>query len=69
MPIEYTLKCPVCGTTLEVRLAKGRKSGKPFIMAICPVTGKHIRAFLNDPDYVKGVLARLAKKANSEGGG
>lgn len=65
MPIEYAaskLTCPVCGRGLEVRLAKGRKSGKVFIMAICSVTGKHIRAFLNDADYIRQVLERLEAK-------
>ena len=75
MPIQYAesprekLQCLVCGAGLEMRLAKGRRSGKAFLMAVCPRDGRHIRAFINDPDYVQGVLARLAKKAGSEGVG
>ncbi len=65
MPIVYAdgkpekLLCPVCGTGLEVRLARGRKSGKAFIMAVCPVDGRHIRSFINDAEYVRRVIERL----------
>ncbi len=59
MSIEYAMRCPVCGESLEVRLAKGRKSGKAFLMAICPKDGRHIRAFVNDQEYVRQVLERL----------
>jgi hypothetical protein len=44
---------------MEVRLAKGRRSGKAFNMAVCPVDGRHARLFINDSGYVAGVLARL----------
>lgn len=69
MPIEYALNCPVCGVGLEVRLAKGRKSGKPFLMAICPTTGKHIRAFINDAPYIRQVLQRLEGHSGDLHGG
>ncbi len=65
MSIQYTanqpdeLKCPVCAAGLEIRLARGRKSGKAFIMAVCPVDGRHIRSFINDPNYVRQVIKRL----------
>ena len=42
------LPCPVCSETLSVRLATGRKSGKPFVMLVCPIDGRHIRAFVSD---------------------
>lgn len=64
-PIQYTtitadqLRCPVCQTSLEIRLARGRRSGKSFLMALCPTDGRHIRAFINDADYVRRVLDRL----------
>ena len=69
MPIQYTdtqpekLQCPVCGTGLEVRLAKGRNSGKAFIMAVCPVDGRHMRAFSNDAEYVRQVIERLEARS------
>lgn len=56
---ESGLKCLVCKGSLEVRLAKGRKSAKIFLMLVCPVDGRHFRGFINDQDYVKGVLERL----------
>ncbi len=55
------LPCPVCGRPLEVRLARGRRSGKPFVMLICCQDGRHIRAFINDREFVSSVLARLEK--------
>ncbi len=55
----HGLRCPVCKGALDVRMARGRKSGKPFLMLICPVNGRHIRAFITDQTYVAGVLARL----------
>ncbi len=55
------LRCLVCKESLEVRLAKGRKSAKTFLMLVCPVDGRHFRGFINDQDYVKGVLERLER--------
>jgi hypothetical protein len=51
--------CLVCATPLALRLVRGRKSGKPFLMLICPVDGRHFRGFITQRDYVAGVLARL----------
>ena len=51
--------CLVCTTALTLRLVRGRKSGKPFLMLICPVDGRHFRGFITHRDYVSGVLARL----------
>ena len=52
--------CPVCSDPLSVRLAKGRKSGKPFVMLVCPVDGRHIRAFVSDQDFVSGVIEKAS---------
>ena len=68
-PIQYatpspgSLLCPVCASELEVRLARGRKSGKTFLMAVCPKDGRHIRAFINDQDYVRKVLDRAENQS------
>ncbi len=59
---ESGVRCLVCKGALEVRLAKGRKSAKTFLMLVCPVDGRHFRGFINDQDYVKGVLERLERK-------
>ena len=32
---HQSLHCPVCGRPLSFRLARGRKSGKPFLMVMC----------------------------------
>ena len=57
-----TPRCPVCSEPLAMRLAEGRKSGKPFVMLVCPGDGRHIRAFISDRDFVGSVIARLEKK-------
>jgi hypothetical protein len=51
--------CLICGTPLTLRLARGRKSGKPSIMLICPIDGRHFRGFITHRDFVAAVLARL----------
>ena len=56
---DGSIRCPVCGTDLTIRLAHGRKSGKPFVMLICPRDGRHIRAFINDKEFVGSVLGKL----------
>ena len=50
------INCLVCGNEIEVKPAKGRKSGKPFVMLICSRDGRHFRAFINDQEYVSRVL-------------
>jgi len=50
------IPCPVCKTSLSLRLARGRKSGKPFVMFICPQDGRHFRGFINDRSFVQRVL-------------
>ena len=50
------IPCLVCREPLTVRLARGRKSGKPFVMLICSKDGRHFRAFINDQEYVSRVL-------------
>ena len=54
--------CIICSQPLTVRLAKGRKSQKPFVMLICSQDGRHFRAFVNYQPYVAEVLKRLEKK-------
>ncbi|MBI4337452.1 MAG: hypothetical protein HY683_06455 [Chloroflexi bacterium] len=53
------LRCPVCREPLTVRLARGRKSGKPFVMLLCAADGCHFRAFITYQPYVSEVLAHL----------
>ena len=56
-------RCHLCQVSLSVRLARGRKSGKPFVMLVCPSDGRHMRTFVADATYVSGVIERLEAKA------
>ena len=60
-----SIRCLVCGEALLVRPARGRKSGKPFLMLVCGRDGRHFRAFVNDQEYVRGVLERLEGQTQS----
>ena len=63
------IPCIVCGSNLALRTARGRKSGKPFLMLICQVDGRHFRGFINDQSYVKQVLMHLEGQAPALEGG
>ncbi len=60
---SHALRCHLCHESLSVRLARGRKSGKPVVRLVCPNDGRHIRAFVADATYVSGVIERLEEKA------
>ena len=59
MTMSQSVACPICKEFLALRTVRGRKSGKPFLMLVCPVDGRHFRGFITDRTYVKQVLARL----------
>ena len=59
MTTATSIPCRICQQPLTLRLARGRKSGKPFLMLVCPQDGRHFRGLINDQAYVKAVLARL----------
>ena len=63
---QLSIRCLVCGEALLVRLARGRKSGKPFLMLICRADGRHFRGFINDRTYVRQVLERLENIGHSQ---
>ena len=48
--------CLICSSPLSIRMAKGRKSNKPFIMLVCPKDGRHFRAFISDKEYIRKIL-------------
>ena len=56
---KQSIACFICHSQLAFRPARGRKSGKLFIMVLCPDNARHFRGFISDQDYVAGVLARL----------
>lgn len=60
------ISCLVCGETLSIRPATGRKSGKPFIMLICGTSGKHFRGFITDQIYVAEVMGRIEGRLKYE---
>ena len=62
-------RCPICNDSLSVRLAYGRKSGKPFVMLICARDGRHFRGFINHRPYVDEILEYLETRDKSEFGG
>ena len=61
MTSNAAISCLVCHGPLELRVAHGRKSQKPFLLLICPVDGRHFRGFIADKEYV----ARVIRNAES----
>ena len=57
--LSQTIPCPVCGDPLSFQIAKGRKSGKPFLMWKCLRDGRHYRGFIGDRKYIREVIDRL----------
>ena len=63
---QQTAPCIICQQALEVRPTKGRKSGKPSIMVICPNDGRHFRGFINDQNYVRQVLDQMESTVEND---
>ena len=57
--IGHGIPCFICKKPLDLRLARGRKSGKPFLMLICASDARHFRGFITQQDYVSEVLVLL----------
>ena len=55
---EASVACLICGVGLTIRAARGRKSGKAFVMLLCPQDGRHFRAFISDQAYVKNIFEK-----------
>ena len=60
-----SINCLVCKSELTVSAAQGRKSKKPFVMLKCSQDGRHFRAFINDQEYVKKVMAGAENPSDS----
>ncbi len=56
MTSNVDISCLVCHRSLELRVAHGRKSQKPFLLLICPLDGRHFRGFIADKEYVTEVI-------------
>jgi hypothetical protein len=63
-----TVRCLVCNEPLRLRVTRGRKSGKPSIMFICPGDGRHFRGFVTYLPYVEQVLNQTIQ-GNARGSG
>jgi len=63
------INCPICSNPLSVRIARGRKSNKSFIMLKCPKDGRHFRGFITDQEYVNRVFHEIESKGSGTGMG
>lgn len=63
------INCPICSNTLLVKIARGRKSNKSFIMLVCGKDGRHFRGFITDQTYVKKVLGEQPLQGTGIGSG
>lgn len=63
MSSSNDILCLVCSNPITVKPARGRKSGKPFIMLVCGNDGRHFRGFVSDKDYLNKVFGRLEATA------
>jgi len=63
---NQSLQCPVCGESMAFQIARGRKSGKPFLMVKCLRDGRHFRGFVGDRDYVQRLLDHLERGNNGK---
>jgi hypothetical protein len=57
--LNQSLKCPVCGDPLTFQIARGRKSGKVFLMLKCLRDGRHFRGFINHRPLVEELIQKL----------
>jgi hypothetical protein len=63
---NQSLQCPVCNEPMAFQIARGRKSGKPFLMVKCLRNGRHFRGFIGDQVYVRKLLERLERGNGNE---
>ena len=63
MTITKNIPCLVCGNPITVKPARGRKSGKSFIMLVCGEDGRHFRGFVTDQNYIKKIHGSLEASA------
>jgi len=51
---------------MELRIATGRKSQKPFLMVLCLQDGRHFRGFIGDKEYVSKVFKEAESMETSD---
>lgn len=54
-----SVSCPVCRSQLSLSSTHSRKKSKLGLMLVCPVSGVHFRAFINDQAFVRRVMNGL----------
>ena len=57
--LNQPIQCPVCGDPLSFQIARGRKSGKVFLMLKCLRDGRHFRGFINHRPLVEELIQKL----------
>jgi hypothetical protein len=57
--LNQSINCPVCGDPLSFQIARGRKSGKVFLMLKCLRDGRHFRGFINHRPLVEELIKKL----------
>ncbi len=62
-----TIACPVCSMPLDTRMARGRRTNKPFLMLVCPKDGRHLRGFISDKEFVASVIDKAEAQTKSTG--
>ena len=60
------LQCPVCGDSLSLQIASGRKSGKTFLMLKCLRDGRHFRGFITHRPFVESLIQKLENLKNDK---
>ena len=60
------IPCVVCGAPLAFSLGRTRRAQKPFIQVSCPRDPKHFHGFINDKDYIRGVLERAERQSTED---
>jgi hypothetical protein len=62
--LKQSIQCPVCGDPLSFQIARGRKSGKAFLMLKCLRDGRHFRGFINHRPLVEELIQKLESSKN-----
>ena len=68
MPIPSVpteIRCPLCQEPLRMYVTTSKK-GRHAIGLVCPVSGKHLRAFINDEAFVAEAISKIAQAAGDQ---
>jgi hypothetical protein len=51
------MECPVCRAALIARITRPGHAGRPGVYFTCPEDSRHVRGFVNDPEFVRRAQA------------